>query len=42
MERFPSQALAIANNGEGEQLLFLRLDDRFKASVYGWSHESGQ
>ena len=32
--RFPSRALAIANNGAGDQLLFLRPDDRFDAVVY--------
>lgn len=41
-ERFPRQALAIANNGEGDQLLFLQLNDRFDAAVYRWSHETGQ
>jgi hypothetical protein len=40
-ERFPRQALAIANNGDGDQLLFLRSDDRFEPAVYCWSHESG-
>jgi hypothetical protein len=39
-DRFPRQALAIANNGEGDQLLFLRTDDRFEAAVYRWSHET--
>ena len=41
-ERFPRQALAIANNGEGDQLLFLRSDDRYGPAVYCWSHESGE
>lgn len=41
-DRFPHRALAIANNGEGDQLLFLRSDDRFEATVYCWSHESGE
>jgi hypothetical protein len=41
-ERFPYQALAIANNGEGDQLLFLRSDDRFEAAVYCWSHATGE
>lgn len=41
-ERFPREALAIANNGAGEQLLFLRLNDRFQSAVYCWSHESGE
>lgn len=40
--RFPSQALAIANNGAGDQLLFLRSYDRFEAEVYCWSHETGE
>ena len=41
-ERFPPHALAIANNGEGDQLLFLRSDDQFEAVVYCWSHASGE
>lgn len=41
-ERFPRQALAIAHNGEGDQLLFLRSNDRFEAAVYRWSHETGE
>jgi hypothetical protein len=41
-KRFPRQALAIANNGEGDQLLFLRSNDRFEAAVYRRSHESGE
>lgn len=41
-ERFPRQALAIANNGEGDQLLFLRSNDRFEAAIYRWSHETGE
>lgn len=41
-ERFPRQALAIAHNGEGDQLLFLRANDRFEAAVYRWSHETGE
>jgi len=41
-ERFPRQALAIANNGEGDQLIFLRSDDRYGPAVYCWSHESGE
>lgn len=40
--RFPSHALAIANNGAGDQLLFLRSDDWFQADVYCWSHETGE
>jgi hypothetical protein len=41
-ERFPRQALAIANNGEGDQLIFLRSGERFAPAVYCWSHESGE
>jgi hypothetical protein len=41
-ERFPRRALAIAHNGEGDQLLFLRSNDRFEAAVYRWSHETGE
>jgi hypothetical protein len=41
-ERFPRQALAIAHNGEGDQLIFLRSGERFAPAVYCWSHESGE
>lgn len=40
--RFPPLALAIANNGSGDALLFLRSGDRFEAAVYRWSHETGE
>jgi hypothetical protein len=35
-------AVAIANNGAGDQLLVLRSDDRFDAAVYCWSHDTGE
>lgn len=39
---FPVQAVAIANNGSGDQLVFLRAGDRFASTVYIWSHETGK
>jgi len=41
-ERFPCRALAIAENGAGDQLLFLRSHVGFDAAVYRWSHETGE
>jgi hypothetical protein len=40
--RFPRQALAIAHNGGGDQLLLLRSNDRFEKAVFRWSHETGE
>lgn len=39
---FPPDALAIAGNGGGDQLLFLRQDDAFGAAVHCWLHETGE
>lgn len=39
---FPPSALAIAGNGGGDQLLFLRQDDGFGAAVHRWLHETGE
>ncbi|KRB79905.1 SMI1/KNR4 family protein [Noviherbaspirillum sp. Root189] len=39
---FPSHAVALGNNGAGDQLLFLRAGDAFEPSVYVWSHETGE
>lgn len=41
-EYFPRHALAIANNGGGDELLFLRSNEQFDAAVYCWSHETGE
>jgi hypothetical protein len=39
--RFPEGALAIAGNGSGDQLIFLKDGASFSAAVYAWSHETG-
>jgi hypothetical protein len=39
---FPENALAIASNGAGDQLLFLKNGSAFGATVYTWSHETGE
>ena len=39
--RFPEGALAIAGNGSGDQLVFLREGASFTPTVYVWSHETG-
>ncbi|WP_198314567.1 SMI1/KNR4 family protein [Chitinibacter sp. GC72] len=42
---FPDQAVAIAGNGCGDQLVFIRTDiedNEFSSAVYIWSHESGE
>jgi len=39
---FPTNALAIASNGAGDQLLFLKNGAAFGATVYAWSHETGE
>jgi hypothetical protein len=38
---FPEGALAIAGNGSGDQLVFLKEGARFGPAVYAWSHETG-
>ena len=38
---FPENALAIARNSTGDQLLFLKKGTEFGATVYAWSHETG-
>ena len=40
--RFPKHALAIASNGTGDVLLFLRFADKLGSAVYEWSHETGE
>jgi hypothetical protein len=39
---FPAHALAIANNGFGDQLVFLKNGDSYDQTVYFWSHENGE
>jgi SMI1 / KNR4 family. len=39
--RFPEGALAIAGNGSGDQLVFLKEGVTFTPTVYAWSHETG-
>ena len=39
---FPERALAIANNGAGDQLVYLRNGSTFSPIVYAWSHETGK
>lgn len=40
--RFPDNAVAIAGNGAGDQLVLLRLNEAFAPEVYAWLHESGE
>lgn len=37
---FPANALAIAGNGCGDQLVFLKEGNTFQSTVYRWSHET--
>jgi SMI1 / KNR4 family (SUKH-1) len=41
---FPPEALAIANNGGGDQLVLLadQQSDRYADAVYWWDHETGE
>jgi hypothetical protein len=39
--QFPANAVAIADNGSGDQLVFLRAGNRFEPAVYIWAHETG-
>ena len=39
---FPASALAIAANGSGDQLVFLRSANSFESAVHLWSHETGE
>ena len=38
--RFPANAVAIASNSAGDQLLLLRQGSEFGAAVYLWSHQT--
>jgi hypothetical protein len=39
---FPAAAVAIASNGEGDALVFVRREGGFDPAVYAWSHETGK
>ena len=39
---FPDNAVAIAYNGYGDQLVFLSDGGSFNSEVYFWSHETGE
>ncbi len=40
---FPPEALAIADNGGGDRLVFLPEDEtRYSENVYRWDHETGE
>ncbi|CAN7601253.1 SMI1/KNR4 family protein [Rhizobacter sp. LjRoot28] len=39
--RFPVDALAIAGNGAGDQLVLIREGEAFRQEVFLWRHESG-
>lgn len=39
---FPENALAIAGNGCGDQLVLIKQNNNYSDSVYIWSHETGE
>ena len=39
---FPDNAVAIADNGFGDKIIFLKEGKAFKDSVYIWKHETGE
>lgn len=39
---FPENALAIAGNGFGDQMVFLKEDGQYLNIVYLWLHETGE
>ncbi|MGI3062584.1 SMI1/KNR4 family protein [Vibrio alginolyticus] len=39
---FPHHALAIASNGLGDQMVFLKESEQFMPEVYVWLHETGE
>jgi len=39
---FPQNALAIAGNGCGDQMVFLKENGQFLNTVYLWLHETGE
>ncbi|MDC3214799.1 SMI1/KNR4 family protein [Pseudoalteromonas distincta] len=38
---FPNNALAIAGNGSGDQLVLIKQNNSYTDSIYVWSHETG-
>ena len=38
---FPSDALAIAGNSAGDQLVLIKVGHHYESAVYAWSHETG-
>ena len=39
---FPADAIAVAGNGTGDQMIFIKEKGQFKDSVYMWLHETGE
>src|SRR5690554_7634372 len=39
---FPANALAIAGNGCGDQLVLLKQNSNYGNTIYIWSHETGE
>ena len=39
---FPNNALSIAGNGCGDQLVLIKQSNRYMDSIYVWSHETGE
>ncbi|WP_421306142.1 SMI1/KNR4 family protein [Aeromonas veronii] len=39
---FPKEAVAIAGNGSGDQLVLLKEGTSFGQEIYIWSHETGE
>ena len=39
---FPEEAVAIANNGLGDQMVFIKESGQFLNSVFLWLHETGE
>ena len=39
---FPENALAIAGNGLGDQMVFIRESGHYQNTVYLWLHETGE
>ena len=39
---FPEEAVAIASNGLGDQMVLIKENGQFQSKVYLWLHESGE
>lgn len=39
---FPENALAIAGNGMGDQMVFIKDSGQYQSTVYLWLHETGE